>query len=123
VKYVRAPDLRRLPDEHHKLFVQAVPEILRPALDAGAHKGTEPLPRALRVHRIGANYSMTWSFAGPAGRAQFRLVRSQARPSWCGCASATTASTTPDPAWSETAGWQGTCPCRPKIGCIGAELI
>jgi hypothetical protein len=43
MKYVRTPgfliDLRRLPDEHRKLFVQAVREILRPALDAGAHKG------------------------------------------------------------------------------------
>jgi hypothetical protein len=42
VKYARAPgfliDLRRLPDEHRKLFVQAVHELLRPALDAGAHK-------------------------------------------------------------------------------------
>jgi hypothetical protein len=37
MKYVRTPgfliDLRRLPDEHRKLFVQAVHEILRPALD------------------------------------------------------------------------------------------
>ena len=36
MKYVRTPgfliDLRRLPDEHRKLFVQAVNEILRPAL-------------------------------------------------------------------------------------------
>ena len=43
MKYVRTPgfliDLRRLPDEHRKLFVQAVHEMLRPALDAGAHKG------------------------------------------------------------------------------------
>jgi hypothetical protein len=26
------------------------------------------------VHRIGADYSMTWSFAGPDGRALFRLA-------------------------------------------------
>jgi hypothetical protein len=43
MKYVRTPgfliDLRRLPDEHRKLFVQAVHEILRPALDAGAPQG------------------------------------------------------------------------------------
>lgn len=49
-----------LPDEHRKLFVQAVHEILRPALDAGAHKGAVPWPRALRVHRIGVNYSGSW---------------------------------------------------------------
>jgi hypothetical protein len=50
MKYVRTPgfliDLRRLPDEH----------------------------RALRIHRIGAAYSMTWSFSGPDGRALFRLA-------------------------------------------------
>lgn len=78
MKYVRTPgfliDLRRLPDEHRKLFVQAVHEILRPALDAGAHKGEAPWPRALRIHRIGAAYSMTRSFAGPDGRALFRLA-------------------------------------------------
>ena len=78
MKYVRTPgfliDLRRLPDEHRKLFVHAVHEILRPALDAGAHTGAVPWPRALRIHRIGVNYSMTWSFAGPDGRALFRLV-------------------------------------------------
>jgi len=44
MKYVRTPgfliDLRRLPDEHRKLFVESVHELLRPALDAGAHRGT-----------------------------------------------------------------------------------
>ena len=53
MKYVRTLgfliDLRRLPDEHRKLFVQAVHEVLRPALDAGAHKGAVPWPKALRV--------------------------------------------------------------------------
>ncbi|MGA8460517.1 MAG: hypothetical protein WB800_34330 [Streptosporangiaceae bacterium] len=103
MKYVRTPgflvDLRRLPDEHRKLFVQAVHEILRPALDAGAHKGAVPWPRALRVHRIGVDYSMTWRFAGPDGRALFRLAE-VAKRSWCGYASATTVSTTPEAARS-----------------------
>ena len=48
--------------------------LLRPALDAGAHTGAVSWPRALRIHRIGANYSMTWSFASPDGRALFRLA-------------------------------------------------
>jgi hypothetical protein len=43
MKYVRTTgfliDLRRLPEEHRKLFVRAVNEVLRPALDAGAHTG------------------------------------------------------------------------------------
>src|SRR5450432_43422 len=42
--------------------------------DAGAHKGKVPWPRALRIHRIGVAYSMTWSFSGPDGRALFRLA-------------------------------------------------
>lgn len=50
MKYVRTPgfliDLRRLPDEHRKLFVQAVHEMLRPALDAGAHKGGSTVAEA-----------------------------------------------------------------------------
>ena len=78
MKYVRTAgfliDLRRLPGEHRKLFVHAVHTLLRPALDAGAHTGTVPWPRALRIHRIGVNYSMTWSFASPDGRALFRLA-------------------------------------------------
>ena len=64
MKYVRTPgfliDLRRLPDDHRKLFVQAVHDVLRPALDVGAHKGAAPWPRALRIHRIAGDYSMTW---------------------------------------------------------------
>jgi hypothetical protein len=84
VKYLRTPgfliDLRRLPEEHRKLFVEAVHEILRPALDAGAHKGTVPWPRALRPM---------------AGRCS-GWPRSLAKQSWYGCASATTASTTPE---------------------------
>jgi len=75
MKYVRTAgfllDLRRLPPEHRKLFALAVHQLLRPALDAGAHTGTVPWPRALRIHRIGPNYSMTWSFASPDGRPCF----------------------------------------------------
>lgn len=79
MKYVRTAgfliDLRRLPPEHRKLFVAAVHQLLRPALDAGAHTGAAPWPRALRIHKIGTNYSMTWSFASPDGRALFRLAK------------------------------------------------
>jgi hypothetical protein len=101
MKYVRTAgfliDLRRLPAEHRKLFVLAVHALLRPALDAGAHTGAVPWPRALRIHRIGANYSMTWSFASPDGRALFKLAEVKGRPSSCGYASETTRSTTREP--------------------------
>ena len=60
MKYVRTPgflaDLRRLPDEHRKMFATA------------------------RIHRIGRDYSMTWSFAGPDGRALFRLAEVAGEP-------------------------------------------
>ena len=84
MKYVRTPgflvDLRRLPDEHRKMFVDAVHQLLRPAPDAGAHTGAAPWPRTLRIHRIGRSYSMTWSFAGPDGRALFRLAEVAGEP-------------------------------------------
>ncbi len=83
MKYVRTPgflaDLRRLPDEHRKMFAAAVHELLRPALDAGAHTGAAPWPRALRIHRIGRDYSMTWSFSSPDGRATFEWVQIDGR--------------------------------------------
>jgi hypothetical protein len=48
-------------------------EVLRPALDAEAHRALCRGPRAMRIHKIGADYSMSWSFAGSDGRALFRL--------------------------------------------------
>jgi hypothetical protein len=43
MKYVRTPgfliDLRLLPDEHRKLFVQAVHEVLRPRWMLGPTRG------------------------------------------------------------------------------------
>lgn len=84
MKYARTKgflaDLRKLPEGHRKLFVQAVHAVLRPALDAGAHTGAVPWPKALRIHRIGSDYSMTWNFAGPDGRALFRLTEINGEP-------------------------------------------
>jgi hypothetical protein len=56
------------------MFADAVHQLLRPALDNGAHTGAAPWLRAPRIHRIGRNYSMTWSFAKPDGRALFQLA-------------------------------------------------
>jgi hypothetical protein len=55
------------------LFVDTVRGHLIPALAAGAHRGEAPWPRRLRVHKIGETYSLTWSFAGPDGRALFTI--------------------------------------------------
>ena len=65
--------LAKLPHEHRRLFVDAVRGYLIPALAAGAHRGEAPWPRRLRVHKIGEVYSLTWSFAGPEGRALFTI--------------------------------------------------
>jgi len=46
-----------------------------PALAAGAHRGDAPWPRRLRIHKIGDAYSLTWTFASPAGRALFMISR------------------------------------------------
>jgi hypothetical protein len=58
MKYVRTPgfliDLRRLPEEHRKLFVQAVHEILRPALDAAP-------PKPAAAPRTPAAHSRSWT--------------------------------------------------------------
>ncbi len=61
--------LAKLPREHRRLFINAVRSQVIPALAAGAHRGEGPWPTRLRVHKIGETYSLTWSFAGPDGRA------------------------------------------------------
>ncbi len=71
-------DLRRLSSEHHKLFL-AVITAFNAACDAyAANPGSFVWPANLRVSRM-VNHSgvweMTWSFAGPDGRATFEFVR------------------------------------------------
>ena len=63
--------LAKLPSDHRRLFVGAVRGHLIPALAAGAHRGDAPGPKRLRIHKIGETHSLTWSFAGPDGRALF----------------------------------------------------
>jgi len=65
----------KLPREHRSLFLAAVTDFLRPALEAGAHRGEAPWPRRLRIHKIADAYSLTWSFASPDGRALFIIER------------------------------------------------
>jgi hypothetical protein len=65
--------LAKLPGEHRRLFIEAVRGHLLPALAAGAHRGDEPWPKRLRIHKIGEVYSLTWSFSSPDGRALFTI--------------------------------------------------
>lgn len=65
--------LGKLPREHRQLFVAAVRDHLLPALAVGAHHGDVRWPVRLRIHKIDQVYSLTWSFAGPDGRALFTI--------------------------------------------------
>lgn len=86
MKYERSEvfvaDYQRLPPEERALFRDAV----RPINDAFARRGDRPLPRwpaALRVKRVqGAAgiWEMTWSFAGPDGRATFEVITIDGEP-------------------------------------------
>jgi len=68
MKYVRTPgsliDLRRLPDEHHQLFVESVHAMLHPALDAGAHAGQR---RGFRLAEVAGETVVVWLRVGNHG--------------------------------------------------------
>jgi len=70
-----ARDFRRLPRDHQQAFLKTLREHFLPAIEGGAFTGSPPWPTRLRVHRLTgtAIYSLTWSFAGPDGRATFHL--------------------------------------------------
>jgi hypothetical protein len=65
--------LAKLPQEHRKMFINAVRTHLIPAPAARAHRGEAPWPKRLRVHKVGEVYSLTWSFSSPDGRALFTI--------------------------------------------------
>lgn len=69
-------DFQKLAPEHRTMFRTTLREDLLPAIAAGSFTGTPPWPKRLRVHQVaGGIYSITWSFAGPDGRATFHLGR------------------------------------------------
>ena len=70
-------DYGRLAAEHAATFRAVVRERFAPACDAYANDPATPWPASLRVKPVrGASgvMEMTWSFAGPDGRATFELV-------------------------------------------------
>lgn len=82
MKYARAPhfvsDLRRLSASERRLFRQVVVEQFVPAAERHATEPGAPWPKGLRVKRVeGAQgvWEMTWSFAGPDGRATFEWTQ------------------------------------------------
>ncbi len=83
MKYERTPrfdaDVRRLSDNERTLFRRVAVEQFAPAAEQHAAEPGAPWPKGLRVKRLqGAPgvWEMTWSFAGPDGRATFEWVES-----------------------------------------------
>jgi len=70
-------DFNRLKPEHQEIFKECVKRSFIPACAAYESDPTTAWPRQLRVKpvvRAPGIFEMTWSFAGPDGRATFRFV-------------------------------------------------
>ncbi len=87
MKYERTPrfdaDVRRLSDNERTLFRRVAVEQFAPAAEQHAAEPAAPWPKGLRVKRLqGAPgvWEMTWSFAGPDGRATFEWVEIDDEP-------------------------------------------
>lgn len=87
MKYTRAArfiaDLRRLSPAERNVFRQVVVEQFVPAAERIAAEPGAPWPKGLRVKRVqGAPgvWEMTWSFAGPDGRATFEWIGVDGEP-------------------------------------------
>lgn len=70
-------DYRRLKSEHRATFRLVIHEKFGPACDAYAADASTPWPSTLRVKSVrnaAGVLEMSWSFAGPDGRATFELI-------------------------------------------------
>ena len=81
MKFERTPqfdsDLRRLARDEFELFRRVARDVLSPSADRIAADPAAPWPASLRVKQVQGTrgiLEMTWSFAGPNGRATFELV-------------------------------------------------
>jgi len=76
-------DFRRLPKRDRTRFLKVVREQFSPACDAFRASPSTPFPDGLRVKSVvGAPglFEMTWSFAGPDGRATFEWIDLHGEP-------------------------------------------
>ena len=87
MKYEAAPafvgDWARLPRGEQDMFLGVIREQLNPACERYAQAPSTPWPRGLRVKRVLGTpgvWEMTWSFAGPDGRATFEWVEVDGEP-------------------------------------------
>ena len=70
-------DLHRLSQAERDRFSDVVRQDFHPACERFARDPSTPWPRGLRVKRVrgyASIWEMTWSFAGPDGRATFEWV-------------------------------------------------
>lgn len=87
MKYQTTPafdgDVRRLSQEERKLFLDVVRAKFVPAAERRAADPSAAWPRSLRVKAVKAApgiLELTWSFAGPDGRATFEWVTIDGEP-------------------------------------------
>ncbi len=76
-------DLHRLSQVERDAFVRVVSEEFHPACERYVADPSTPWPRGLRVKRVQGHpgvWEMTWSFAGPDGRATFEWVEIEGEP-------------------------------------------
>jgi len=71
-------DWARLSRSERARFLKVLHAEFQPACDRFAQDPTAPWPRGLRVKRMQRSvgiWEMTWSFAGPDGRATFEWIK------------------------------------------------
>lgn len=76
-------DYRRLPKRERTMFRRVVIEEFSPGCDAFHGTPSVPFPDRLRVKSITSApglFEMTWSFAGPDGRATFEWIVIDGQP-------------------------------------------
>lgn len=76
-------DFSRLPDDHRRVFRRLVPAFSAACDAYVVSSGAQAWPARLRVRRLASApriWEMTWSFAGPDGRATFEFVEDDAGP-------------------------------------------
>jgi hypothetical protein len=76
-------DVGRLSRRERELFRAVVRERFAPAAERAVAEPEATWPRSLRVRRVEAApgiWEMTWSFAGPDGRATFEWVELEGEP-------------------------------------------
>jgi hypothetical protein len=87
LRFERTPafeaDWGRLTEDERQRFRRVVREQFNPACDRRASDPSRPWPRSLRVKSVAGApgiLEMTWSFAGPDGRATFQWVTVEGEP-------------------------------------------